>query len=69
MDTLTQIANVLLTLIRFGVIFRIVHCFIMIGASEEDAGMYKKRMKHAIVFYVTAELIWQITDLITDYYT
>jgi hypothetical protein len=69
METLTQIANVLLTIIRLGVIFRLVHCFIMIGVSEEEAGTYKRRMKHAIVFYIAAELIWQLTDLITSYYT
>lgn len=68
MDYLKQISEALIMLIRVGVIFRIVHSFIMIGASEEEAGSYKKRIRNAIIFYIAAELIWQIKDLIFFYY-
>lgn len=69
MDLLMQMSEALIMLIRAGVIFRIVHSFIMIAASEQEAGKYKKRIKNAIVFYIAAELIWQLKELITYYFT
>ncbi len=69
MDTLKQISDLLIILIRVGVILRIVHSFIMIGVNEEEVGKYKKRMKHAIIFYIASELIWQIKDIVTKYYS
>lgn len=68
MDYLRQISEVLIILIRLGVICRIVHSFIMICTSEEEAGSYKRRIKNAIVFYISAELIWQIKELVMQYY-
>jgi len=64
-----EISNVLICLLRVGCVFRVVFCLIRSSISEEDAGMYKKRMKSAIIFYILAELVWVVKDLILDYYT
>ena len=36
--------------------------------NEEEAGMYKKRARNTVVFYVIAESIWQIKELVLGYY-
>lgn len=64
-----EISNVLIWLLRFGCIFRVVFCLIRSSISEEDAGAYKKRMKSVIIFYILAELVWEVKDLILAYYT
>ncbi|NMA25856.1 MAG: mercury transporter, partial [Clostridiales bacterium] len=45
-----------------------VYCMIRLSAAEEEATQYKKRAKNTAVFYIIAESIWQIKDLILYYY-
>ena len=37
--------------------------------AEEQAAQYKKRARNTVIFYVIAESIWQIKDLILYYYS
>ena len=37
-------------------------------ASAEEQAQYKKRARNTVIFYVIAESIWQIKDLILYYY-
>ncbi len=68
MDLLKEMADALIVIIRIGVLMRVVFCFIKMASNEEEVGMYKKRAKHAAVFYILAESIWLIRDLVLGYY-
>ena len=68
MDLLKQMADAFIMLIRVGAIFRVVYCFVRMGTNEEEAIMYKKRVRNTVVFYVIAECIWQIKELVLGYY-
>lgn len=68
MDLVKQMADAFMILIRAGAVFRVIYCFIRMGASEEEGAMYKKRAKNTAIFYVLAECIWQIKDIILAYY-
>ncbi len=68
MDLLKEMADAFILLIRVGAVLRVVHCFIQIGIDEEQSASYKKRMKNTVTFYILAESIWQVKDLIMGYY-
>lgn len=69
MDLLKQMADAFVLLIRVGAVFRWVYCLIRTGMSEEEAGMYKKRARNTVVFYIIAECIRQIKELVLGYFT
>ncbi|TYQ17839.1 UNVERIFIED_CONTAM: hypothetical protein Cloal_0211 [Acetivibrio alkalicellulosi] len=68
MDLLNEMSDAFVMLIRVGVVLRIIYCFIKMGASEEESVMFKKRARNAGIFYILAESIWQIKDLVLSYY-
>ncbi|CDI50107.1 hypothetical protein [Clostridium tetani] len=68
MDLVKEMAYAFMTLIRVGSGFRIIYCFIRMGSSEEEGAMYKKRAKNILIFYILAESIWQIKDVILTCY-
>ncbi|MBF4692289.1 MULTISPECIES: mercury transporter [Clostridia] len=68
MELLKEMADAFILLIRVGAVLRVVFCFIHLGIDEEQSASYKKKMKNAVVFYVLAESIWQIKDLVMSYY-
>ena len=41
----------------------------LLHGAEEQAAQYKKRARNTVIFYVIAESIWQIKDLILYYYS
>jgi len=55
-------------LIRVGCVARFIYCMIRLSGAEEEATQYRKRAKNTIIFYIIAESIWQIKDLIIYYY-
>jgi len=67
-DLLKEMADAFILLIRVGAVLRVVYCFIQIGIDEEQSSSYKKRMKNTVIFYILAESIWQIKDLVMSYY-
>lgn len=69
MDLIKQMADAFIMLIRVGAVFRVVYCFVRMGMNEDEAGMYKKRARNAVAFYVIAECIWQLKELILGYYS
>lgn len=69
MDLVKEMADAFVILIRVGAVFRVVYCFIRMGASEEESSMFKKRAKNAVIFYILAECIWQIKELVLVYYS
>lgn len=56
------------TLIRVGAVFRFVFCMVKLQGAEEEQAQYRKRAKHVVMFYVLAECIWQIKELVFYYY-
>lgn len=61
-------ADTIVMLIRAGAVFRVIYCLVRMGMNEEEAGMYKKRARNAVVFYVIAECVWQLKELVVGYY-
>lgn len=68
MDTINEISNFLITILRAGLGFRIVFCCIMLMSAEDEQGMYKRRLKNSLLTLVINELVWIIKDLILTYY-
>lgn len=68
MITLDDISMAVISLIRLGAVFRFVYCMIRLQSAEEDQAQYKKRARNTVVFYVIAESIWQIKEIIFYYY-
>ena len=68
MVTMDDISKAIIILIRLGAVARFVYCMIRLSAAEEEQTQYKKRAKNTVVFYVLAECIWQIKDLVIYYY-
>jgi len=68
MSIVEEIARAIILLIRVGCVARFIYCMIRLSAAEEEATQYKKRAKNTVVFYIIAESIWQIKDLILHYY-
>ena len=54
---------------RVGAVARFVYCLVRLTAAEEQAAQYKKRARNTVIFYIIAESIWQIKDLILYYYS
>jgi hypothetical protein len=69
MDLVKEMADALIMLIRVGVGMRVVYCLIKIGANEEEASIFKKRARNTVFFYVLAELIWELKELVLKYYS
>lgn len=69
MITLDDISKTIIGIIRLGAVLRFLYCMVRLQGAEEEAGQFKKRAKNIVVFYIIAESIWQITDIIYYYYT
>ena len=59
----------LLLLVVCGAVARFIYCLVRLTAAEEQAAQYKKRARNTVIFYIIAESIWQIKDLILYYYS
>lgn len=68
MDLLKQMADAFVMLIRAGAVFRVVYCLVRMGMNEEESAMYKKRARNTVMFYVIAEGIWQLKEIVLGYY-
>lgn len=68
MVTLDEISRVVITLLRLGAAFRLVYCMVRLEGAEEEQGQYKKRARNTILFYILAESVWQIKEMVFYYY-
>jgi len=66
--TMDDISNGIIFLVRAGAAARFIYCMIRLAGAEDDAAMYKKRAKNVVIFYIIAESIWQIKDIVLYYY-
>ena len=68
MITLDDISMAVIVLIRAGAVFRFIYCMVRRQGAEEEQAQYKKRVKNTVMFYVMAECIWQIKEIVFYYY-
>ena len=69
MDIINDLINVLrIAIIQAGVLLRVIFCLIKIMYSEDEASIYKKRIKNVILFGIIAEVILSIKSLIEFYF-
>jgi len=64
-----DITNALMIIVRLGVVSRFIFCMVKLIGADEDAGKYKRRAKNAVLFWIIAESIWAIKDLVFYYYS
>ena len=69
MVTMDDLSKAIILLVRVGAVARFIYCMVRLAAGEEQAAQYKKRARNTVIFYVIAESIWQIKDLILYYYS
>ena len=68
MITLDDISMAVIVLIQAGAVFRFIYCMVRLQGAEEEQAQYKKRVKNTVMFYVMAECIWQIKEIVFYYY-
>lgn len=68
MDTIKELSDAFLILIRAGTIMRVVYSFVMLSSNEDEEKSYKKKIRNVMIFYVLAELSYAIKDMMFDYY-
>lgn len=69
MDTIDQVSNALIWLIRVGALFRVTYCAFRLVSADDEAARFKKRAVHTLVFYLIAESAWVVKTLVLSYYT
>ena len=69
MVTMDDISKAIIILVRLGAAARFIYCMVRLTAAEEQAAQYKKRARNTIIFYIIAESIWQIKDMVIFYYS
>ena len=69
MVTMDDISKAIIILVRLGAAARFIYCMIRLSGAEEEQTQYKKRAKNTVLFYILAESIWQIKDLVLYYYS
>ncbi|KJR45208.1 hypothetical protein UF75_4408 [Desulfosporosinus sp. I2] len=65
---LDELSEAIILLVRAGVFMRIAFCFFRMMGNEDERLMYKKRAIHAGVFYIIAESVWQLKDIVFYYF-
>ena len=67
--TVDDITLGVMVLVRVGVVGRFIFCMVKLIGAEEEAGRYKKRARNAVIFWIIAESIWVLRDLVLHYYS
>ena len=68
MVTVDDISMAAISLIRLGAVFRFIYCMVRLEGAEEEQMQYRKRAKNTMLFYVLAESVWQIKEIVFYYY-
>lgn len=66
--TIDDITNGVIMLVRLGVVARFIFCMVKLIGADEDAGRYKKRAVNSVLFWIIAESVWAIKDIVMYYY-
>jgi len=68
MTTINELSMMVIALIRVGAIFRISYIFFGLMCNSDDYEASKKRVKNVLKFYIIAELVFALKNLIINYY-
>ncbi len=68
MVTIDDISMAAISLIRLGAVFRFIYCMVRLEGAEEEQMQYRRRAKNTVLFYVLAESVWQIKEIVFFYY-
>ena len=68
MVTIDDISMAVISLIRLGAVFRFIYCMVRLEGAEEEQAQYRRRAKNTVLFYVLAESVWQIREIVFFYY-
>lgn len=68
MVTVDDISMAAISLIRLGAVFRFIYCMVRLEGAEEEQMQYRKRARNTVLFYVLAESVWQIKEIVFFYY-
>lgn len=68
MISMDDVSTAVIAMVRLGVVFRFIYCMVRLESAEEEHVQYKKRAKNTLLFYILAESVWQMKDLVFYYY-
>lgn len=68
MATIDEISKAIIILVRLGAVLRFIFCMVRLMSAEDEAATYRKRARNTVIFYILAECIWQIKDIVLYYY-
>ena len=63
-----ELSKIMIGIIRTGVILRFTICMISMQKADDEMEGIKKRIVNLIVFYIIAESIFQIRDILFYYF-
>ena len=63
-----DITNAILIIVRLGIVARFIFCMVKLISADEEAGKFKKRAINAVIFWIIAESVWVLKDLVLYYY-
>lgn len=69
MQTLEELAQAVILLIRLGCVCRFIYCMVRLSGADEESSKYKKRARNVLIFYILGESIWQVKEIILYYYS
>ena len=64
-----ELSKIMIGIIRTGVILRFTICMISMQKADDEVEGIKKRIINLIVFYIIAESIFQIRDILFYYFS
>lgn len=67
MSHILEICDLLVVLIQAGSLLRLVYCLIRLPGSEEEAPLYKKRIRNILVFMIISLTVWTTAGLMLRY--
>lgn len=68
MSTIDELTTAIILLVRLGAALRFVFCMVRLMGAEDEAASFKKRARNTVIFWIIAESIWQIKDIVMYYY-
>lgn len=68
MISIDDISMAVIALLRLGAAFRFIYCMIRLQSAEDEAAQFKKRAKNSVIFYIIAECVWQLKEIVFYYY-
>lgn len=66
--TIDDVTKAVLILVRVGAAARFIFCMVKLMGADEDAMRYKKRAKNTVLFWIIAESVWTLRDIVLYYY-